>query len=432
MSGNIFAKGNSPNEKLNIACIGVGGRGSQTLPEFKKLGNIVAMADVDDLRAAPGYAMCPDTPKFHDWRVMFDKMENKFDAVTISTPDHSHFPPARAAMLMKKHVFCEKPLGHSVAECRILADLARKQNIQTQLGNQRHATNNMHRTVEIVQSGLLGDITEVHAGIWGGARGMPPYPKFQVPAPDTLNWDLWLGAAKKRPFAIMDPKTDRAKGQMGDYAPYFWHFWWDFGTGETGNWGCHVLDIPFWALDLKYPTHVKCIGGENVDKDRTPKNMIVEFQFPKRKNLVPCRLIWDTTRNPESKKYWKSKTEPFPQGFCTAFVGTKGVLFSGLDRYSKRWLFMNDDHNDLPMPEESIPKSPGFWKEWTDACTEKGPAPTCQFDYSGPLSETALLANVAFRAGRKEFQWDAESLTCLECPEAQKLIKPELYNGFVY
>lgn len=420
-------RGNSPNDKLNIACIGVGGRGAQTLPDFMREDNIAAVVDVDELRGAPGFALCPNAKKFQDWRVLFDKMSNQIDAVVVSTPDHAHYHPAMAALDLKKHLFCEKPLAHSVYECRRITERAAEQGVQTQLGNMRHAYPNFRRVVELVQSGVLGPITEVHAGLWGGSRGMPKFPQVVVPPPSTIRWDLWIGPAKMRPYAIMSEKDDRSQGSMGDYAPYYWKFWWDFGTGESGNWGCHVMDIPYWALDLKYPTHVKAYG-EPVDEFRTPRIMTTEYQFPASGARPACKLVWDVSGKPACQKLWRGK-EPFPRTYGAAFVGRKGVLFSSFDRY---WVFMNDD-SECPVPPKTIPESPGFFQEWTRACKGQAPKPTCSFEYSGPLAETTILANVAYRSKAIDgFQWDPVGLHAIGCPAAQELIKPELYNGYVY
>ncbi len=425
LGSNPFARGKSPNEKLNIACIGAGGRGAQTLPAFMKEDNVVALVDVDDLRGAEGYKLAPNARKFYDWRVMFDAMSNQIDAVVVSTPDHAHYHPCMAALRLKKHLFCEKPLAHSVAECRIITQTAAEQGVQTQLGNQRHSNENFRRVVEIIQSGVMGEIREVHAGIWCGSRGDVPVPACHVPVPSTLKWDLWLGPARKRDYAETIPGQDRAKGSLGDYAPYFWKFWWDFGTGESGNWGCHVLDIPYWALNLKYPVHVK-VTGQKPDPERTPKNMIAEFLFPERGGLPPCRLVWDTGKDPEAKKFWRSEKESFPQTWAVCFVGSKGILFSS---FNKHWIFMNNGC-EFHRPPKSIPASPGFWKEWTDACKGKGPAPTCNFEYSGPMAETVILANAGFRGGRKSFDWSANNMTAVNCPEVQQYIKPQFYNGY--
>ena len=244
----------SPNEKLNIACIGVGGRGAANVKGLQSQ-NLVALVDVDEKRAASSFEKHRGARRFADFRQMFDQMGTDLDAVAISTPDHTHFHPALAAMQLGLHVYLEKPLAHNVWETRTLTQLARQKGLATQLGSQRHAMPNMHRVVELIQTGAIGSVHEVHSWI-GGDRGMPKIPTQTPPVPPSLEYELWIGPAKFRPY-------------HPDFCPYGWRFWWDYGTGETGNWGCHVLDIPFWALGLKSPNQVDAVGPE-VDAERTP------------------------------------------------------------------------------------------------------------------------------------------------------------------
>ena len=208
----------SANEKLNIACIGVGGRGAANVGGVSSQ-NIVAMCDVDESKAGKRFQEFNQASKFKDYRVMFDKLGKQIDAVVISTPDHTHFHPARQAMLEGKHVYCEKPLAHSAWEIRQLTRIAEKMDVATQLGNQRHANAGMARAVEAVQSGMIGDISEVYCAV-GGSRGMPSMPKEFPSIPSHLDWELWQGPVAHRKYAP-------------DYVPYKWRFWWDYGTGET-------------------------------------------------------------------------------------------------------------------------------------------------------------------------------------------------------
>ncbi len=266
----------SPNEKLQIAVIGIGGRGRANLQGVAG-ETIVALCDVDDQRAGDAYEKFPQARKFHDFRRMFDALEQDIDAVVISTPDHTHFHPAYWALQRGKHVYLEKPLAHNVWEVRTLCTLAREKKLATQLGVQRHTMANIHRVVELVRSGAIGRVTEVHCWI-GGSRGMPHVPTDTPPVPAHLQWDLWLGPAAQR---LYHPT----------YAPYGWRFWWDFGTGETGNWGCHILDIPFWALDLAHPRYVDASGPEP-HPQTTPKQMSVRFELPQRAGRGPVTLHW--------------------------------------------------------------------------------------------------------------------------------------------
>ena len=399
--------GTSPNEKLNIAVIGIGGRGRANLNAVSG-ENIVALCDVDDKRAGDAYQKHPKARKFYDYRRMLDSMQKDIDAVVISTPDHTHFHPAMASMQLGKHCYCEKPMAHSVWECRQMTDLAREKKLVTQLGVQRHTIGNVHRVVEIVQSGAIGDVSECYAWV-GGKRGMPAVPKSFPEVPSNLKWDLWLGPAKKRPYSDA-------------YAPYNWRFWWDFGTGETGNWGCHVLDIPYWALNLKYPISAAANGPER-DEQRTPKSMDTTFQFPARGSLPPVKLHWSHTAT--GPAILKEHNMPH-FGTGVLFIGKKGML---LCEFGKRRLYPEKDFADFEPPPKTIPDSPGFHREWINACKGDKVAPTCNFDYSGPMAETVLLGNAAYRAGAS-FDWDAESLTAKGKPEIQRWTHSEFRDGW--
>lgn len=381
-----------PADKLDIAVVGLGGQGAANLGGVKS-HNIVALCDVDDTRAGKAYEQHPGARKFGDFRRMFDALEKGIDAVIISTPDHTHFHPAWWAMERGKHVYLEKPLAHEVEEVRRLTDAAREKGLATQLGSQRHAMKGLRDGVEIVKSGLLGTITEVHSWV-ASSRGMPAPPGEPEPVPAGLDWDLWLGPTAERPYT---------KG----FAPYDWRFWWEFGTGETGNWGCHVLDIPFWALDLAHPVHVNGSGPEP-DPKRTPKALASRLDFPARTS--PSGASW-----PAVSVHWyqgapavlaeKGIDRTVADKKNTLFVGTDGMLICGFDAWS---LLPAEKFAGYEGPTQTIPKSPGFHREWLDACRGGTPA-TCNFDYTGPLSESVLLANIAYRV-QGEFDWDAAAM----------------------
>ncbi len=393
----------SPNEKLNIACVGVGGRGSANVGGVKSQ-NLVAFADVDQVRAKGSFQSHPNTKRYTDYRKLLDDLGSQLDAIVISTPDHSHFHPAYAAMQLGLHVYLEKPLAHNVWETRTLTELAKKNNLATQLGSQRHAMSNMHRVVELIQSGAIGKVSEVHSWI-GGSRGMPAIPAAE-PVPPTLDYDLWVGPAKYRPYS-------------SKICPYGWRFWWDYGTGETGNWGCHVLDIPFWALGLKYPTRVDASGPE-VDPERTPKSMHCSFKFAASDSNRPIDLHWYHGIPAIIKEKGLSE-----KGNNTLFIGDKGMLLCG---FSNHKLLPEDKFSDFKAPEKFIPDSPGFHNEWINAC-KGGDRATCDFvDYSGPLAETVLLGNVAYRAGG--FDWDYKTLKTGDNTTAQDLIKVQYRPGW--
>lgn len=401
----LSAEARSPNEKINLALIGIGGRGRDNLNGVKG-ENIVALCDVDDKRAGKAYDRFPKAKKFYDFRRLFDAMEKEIDAVVISTPDHTHFHSAMMAMRMGKHCYCEKPMAHSLWEVREMTKLAREKKLATQLGVQRHTIPNMHRVIELVQGGAIGEVKECHSWI-GGSRGMPKIPTDTPKVPETLKWDLWLGPRKERPY-------------HPTIAPYGWRFWWDFGTGETGNWGCHILDIPFWALGLKYPSRVEA-KGPPVHPQTTPKSMAVRFEFPAEGDRPGVTLHWYHAENgpPILKELGLNAN-----GNNTLFIGSKGMLLCG---FGKRQLLPEKDYRDYKAPKQSVPKSPGFYREWFNACRGKPPA-TCHFDYSGPLTETVLLGNLAYRAGG--FTWDAENLKTRGNEKAQGLVQEDYRKGW--
>ena len=403
------ARAASPNEKLNVACIGVGGQGGANVGGVSG-ENIVAVCDVDEKRAGGNWTRFEKAKKYRDFRKMLDEMDKSIDAVVVSTPDHTHFHPARQAMLMGKHLYCEKPLAHSAWECRELTNLAKKMNVATQLGNQRHAYGGMRRIVEAVRGGVVGRIKEAYCFI-GGSRGMPAIPTDFPPVPPHLDWDLWLGPAKARPYSPA-------------YCPYNWRFWWDFGTAETGNWGCHILDIPFWALKLKYPKRVdldEVPAAADIDPQRTPKSMKTRLEFPAEEGHGELVLHWWHTSSSKEvfQKYGAGGSGN------TLFVGEKGTITADFNRHN---VTMSDGSTPA-KPEETIPASPGFHKEWINACKD-GPRASCDFvDYSGPLAEAVLLANTAFRAGGG-FDWDAKQFKASGNPKADTYLFPEFREGW--
>ncbi len=285
--------------------------------------------------------------------------------------------------------------------------IAAEKGLATQLGAQRHAMTNMHRVVELIQGGAIGPVRECHCWI-GGERGMPAMPKDFPAVPAHLDWDLWLGPAAERP-------------DSPDYCPYKWRFWWDFGTGETGNWGCHILDIPFWALGLVHPTRVDASGPE-VDPQRTSRSLAARYHFPARNGRPDVVLHWYHAK--DGPPILQERNLP-SKGNNTLFIGSDGMLLCG---FGQRKLYPEEKFADFVPPEPSVPDSPGFHREWFDACRGGAPA-SCDFAYSGPLTETVLLGNVAYRAGGG-FDWDATSLQVQGNPAAQDLIVPTFRAGW--
>ena len=324
----------------------------------------------------------------------------------IATADHNHAPATIRGINAGLHCYCEKPLTHTVQEARIIAEAAKAKGVVTQMGTQIHAGNNYRRVVEIVQSGAIGDINEVHVWVgkgWGGGER----PEQGEAPPEHLDWDLWLGPAPVRPYA------------PGRYHPAQWRRWWDFGQGTLGDMGCHYMDLPFWALNLRHPISVEAEGPE-VHPETCPLGLVVKYKFPKRDDRGPVDLTWyDGDQIPK-----KVAGERVP-GSGVMFVGSEGNMFAN---YSSYKLFPKDKFKDFEPPTETIPNSIGHHKEWIKACKDGSPT-TCNFDYSGALTETVLLGNVAYRIG-KQLDWDAKSLTATNCPEATKYISKEYRSGW--
>jgi predicted dehydrogenase len=396
----------SPNEKLNIAIIGVAGRGAANLGGVAS-ENIVTLCDVDKNNLNEAAKRFPQAKLYSDFRKMLPEIEKQIDAVVVSTPDHTHAAPGVMAMKMGKHCYCEKPLTHSVYEARTMAETAKAKNLATQMGTQIHAEDNYRRVVELVQANAIGAIREVHvwsgAGYSGGKR-----PTDTPPVPANLDWDLWLGPAPFRPYHPA-------------YAPFRWRGWADFGTGGLGDFFCHFTDLPFWALKLRHPTSVSAEGPEP-DPDSCPPWLVVQYEFPARENLPAVKLTWYNG----GKRPPIQKEQNLPDwGSGVLFVGEKGMILAD---YGRRMLLPEAKFAGFQPPPQTIPKSVGHHREWIEACKTGSPT-TCNFDYSGALSEAALLGNVAYRAGEK-LQWDAASLKATNCPAAEKYIRRAYREGW--
>ncbi|MBC8876150.1 MAG: Gfo/Idh/MocA family oxidoreductase [Planctomycetes bacterium] len=408
------AQTNSPNEKLNIAGIGVGGRGAADVNGAAH-ENLVALCDVDEKRAEATFKRYPKARQFKDFRKMLDEIHGQIDAVVIGTPDHTHAPAGVMAMKLGKHCYCEKPLTHTVYEARMMADVARENKLVTQLGTQIHAGTNYRRVVELVQSGAVGAIREVH--VWLGANfagppkptdtSQPDAPTDTPPVPETLDWDLWLGPASYRPY---HPK----------YAPFAWRYWWNFANGQLGDFFCHYCDLAFWALKLQHPTSVEAEGP--VHPESAARWTIAKQEYPARGDLPAVTLNW-YNGGPYPAFV---KEQKIPQwGSAVLFIGSDGMLLSD---YGRHQLLPEEKFADFKRPDPFIPDSIGHHREWTEACKTGGPT-TCNFDYSGALTEAALLCNVALRSGKK-FNWDAKNLKAINCPEADAFIRREYREGW--
>lgn len=393
----------SPNEKLDIACIGVANRASANVSGVAGQ-NIVAICDIDDRYLSAVGERFPKAQKYHDVRKVLDA-EKTLDAVVISTPDHMHAPATLWAMQLGKHVYCEKPLTHSVAEARQVTELAKKQGVATQLGTQIHAGDNYRRVVELVQSGAVGKVSEVDVWVgkgWGGGDR----PKDTPEVPSHIKWDLWLGPAPERPF-------------HGVYHPANWRRWWDFGGGTLGDMGCHYVDLPFWALGLKYPKTVWAEGPE-VHPETAPLGLTVHYEYAASDTHGPIKFTWrDGNHTPSEVQGHKVP------GSGVMFRGDKGDLFASYGDYK---LYPEDKFADFQPPEKTIPSSIGHYEEWIKACKEGTPT-TCDFAYSGPLTEAVLLGNVAFRTGEK-LEWDGAKLKATNSTAADAYLSRPYRKGW--
>jgi predicted dehydrogenase len=431
--GGTSAWSRSANETVQVAIIGVGGRGAAHVAAIPKAGGrIVALCDVDDHNLAHAGDQHPDAHKYHDFRRMLDERHKDIDAVVIATPDHTHAVAAVAAMKLGKHVYCEKPLTRTIAEARVLTETAAQQKVATQMGNQGHSGENTRRIVEIVRSGALGPIREVHAWtnrpIWPQGQDRPS--RRDTP-PECLHWDLWLGPAPERPFVANQRERYRdADGKLKErekqvYHPFAWRGWWDFGTGALGDMACHILDPAYWALDLKNPTAVEA-EGEPHKPESAPNWQIVRYEFPARGELPPVKLTWyDGGKKPPEELI---EGEKMQEG-GSLLIGEKGKLYIPNDYGGRHILLPRDQFKDYQAPEPTLPRSPGHHADFLAACKDPSRPACSNFAYAGPLTEMVLLGVVAFRCG-KRIEWDATNLRATNCSEADEFIRPVYRQGW--
>ena len=392
----------SANERLNVGVIGVAGQGAYDMHEVAAAAaNIVALCDVDENRAGKARERFPRATFHTDFRKLLD--QKGLDAVVIATPDHTHAVATMAALKAGLHVYCEKPLTHTVAEARAVAETAARQKRVTQMGTQIHAGENYRRVVELIRGGAIGPVREVHvwcAKSWGGGDR----PKETPPVPAGLHYDLWLGPAPYRPYHPA-------------YIPFHWRRWWDFGGGTLADMACHYMDLPFWALGLRHPQAVAAEGSSPVHPETAAQWLIVRYEFPARGEQPPVRLTWyDGGKRP--KLFAEGKLPAWGDGVL--FVGDKGMLLAD---YNGRRLLPEAQFTGFVPPKPSIPKSIGHHREWVEAC-KGGGRTTCNFDYSGALTEAVLLGNVSYRLGRP-LTWDAARLRATDAPEAEQYLRRE-------
>lgn len=415
-----------PSERINVAGIGAGGMGGGDIATVSRLGaNIVALCDVDDVRAAGSFNAHPKARRYKDFRELLDKEAKNIDAVTVGTPDHVHAVAAMAAIRAGKHVYCQKPLTHTLFECRELTKAARAAGVATSMGNQGHATEGARRTNEWLQAGVIGDVREVYvwsdrAGrLWKQGIGRPS----DSPAvPSTLDWNLWLGPVRERPYHPA-------------YAPVSWRGWWDFGTGALGDMGCHIIDHPVWALNLGAPTVVEArttLDGTLLEDNRLnfetyPIAAIIRYEFPARGKLPPVKMTWyDGGLMPPTPAEMPPGQRLPDNGVL--YIGSKGTMFHGSHGGMPQLLPARLHEQAMAVPK-TMERSPGHYEEWVQAC-KGGKRPVANFDYSGPMTETVLLGVLAMRSPGTRLDWDSENLKVKNAPELNQYTHIEYRKGW--
>jgi predicted dehydrogenase len=412
-----WAEDKSPNEQIRFACIGVDGKGSSDRDDAGRHGKIVALCDVDEERLGKAAARYTDAKKFTDFRQMYDEMGDQIDAITVSTPDHTHAVAAVRGMRMGKHCFCQKPLTYTVAEARLMREVAAEKKLCTQMGNQGTSSTGLREAVEIIRRGDIGTVQEVHLWtnrpIWPQGQGRPA---SQEPVPSHLKWDEWLGPAAERPY-------------HSDYVPFKWRGWQDFGTGALGDMACHTMNMACMALQLFDPISVEA----EVDPEWTgdariesfPKWSVITFEFGPRGDLPPVTLKWyDGGKRPSESLHPGVK-----QGASGSLVvGEKGKIFSDNDYHGTYTLLPKEGFEGYKIPE--VVQSPGHFTEFANAIKENKPELAwSNFDYAGKFTETVLLGNVAVRAGQK-IEWDGVNMKIRNLPDASHLISREYRKGW--
>ncbi|MCA9229774.1 MAG: Gfo/Idh/MocA family oxidoreductase [Planctomycetales bacterium] len=407
-------------EKLNLAAIGTGNRAAANIQGCASQ-NLVALADVDANFLDAAATTYSGARKYRDFRVMLEKEAEKIDGVIVATPDHTHAPAAAMAMRMGKHTYCEKPLTHTVYEARKLAELAAQNNLVTQMGNQIHAGDNYRRVVEIVESGTIGPVREVHVWVsvdYSGAVLTTGHAK-----PEHVDWDLWLGPAPKREYV-----ESRISGEAQTVHPFHWRWFWDYGNGGLGDFGCHYMDLAHWALKLKHPTRISATGPEPQAEAAT-SGIVVNYDYAARGELPPVKMTWyDGGKRPEILSTYEIKDEqgkPIDWNSGQLFIGEKGALISN---YGTHQLLPQEKAAALTVPEPYLASSIGHHNEWIEAI-KSGGATTCNFDYAGALTEAVLLAVASYRSG-ETIEWDAKNFKTLNSPRAQQLLHREYRKGW--
>ena len=421
-SARVVPRKVSPNEKLNVAGIGVGGKGAHDILSYRR-ENIVAMCDVDIERSGEAFYRVPEAKPYRDYRKMFDEMADEIDMVTVATPDHSHAPAAYMAMKLGKHVYVEKPMTHTVAEARLLTKTAREMGVATQMGNQGHSGDGVRELAEMLWSGVIGDVREVHiwtdrpGGRWphGGPKTAPP----GMPVPEHMDWDLWVGTAPMREY-------------HRDYAPFKWRGWWDFGCGALGDMACHIMDPAFFALklDLAETFAVEPVQQENANTQTYPTNAIVKYSFPARGDMPSVEIYWyENGLEPPRPEDIPADQQLGDGRNGSLFVGANGYITAG--EYGGTPRLMPDARMEgYTKPEPTIPRVGGanHYRNFLDACKGGDPAAS-NFDYAGPFTEMVLFGNVAM-AMDKRLEYDIKNMVVLNDDKAAQYLTKEYRAGW--
>jgi predicted dehydrogenase len=415
-----------PSEKLNVAAIGAGGQAAADINDVARDRGtrMVALCDADlrtDRRNAPIFSKFPEAKVYQDFRKMLDEMDKQIDAVIVGTPDHTHAVAAMAAMKRGKHVYCEKPMAHSVAEVRALMKAAQDYRVVTQLGNQGHSFDTIRTFCEWIWDGAIGNVHTIHCGCAGVNSALDKLPRLseKEEVPDGLDWDLWLGPAQERLYHSF-------------YLPGSWRAWTPFGNGTIGDWICHVVDPVFWALDLGAPTTVIAQAKDYDPKtqgDTFPKGDVITFEFPAKDNRGPITLVWHsgTEKIPRAKEL-----EPERNGVDTgAYVyGDKGVIMYGSHGANPVRIIPETAMKAYKLPEQKIPRvRGGHQQDWLRAIREGGKAGS-DFSYGGPLTELAMLGIIGLKMLGTKLQWDAAAMRFTNCDEANQHIDPPYRQGW--
>ncbi len=413
-----------PSERVNIGGVGAGGMGGGDISTVAKLGcNVVALCDVDEQRGAGLFNAFPKAKRYKDFREMVDKEAKNIDAVTVGTPDHIHAVASMAAIKAGKHVYTQKPLTHTIVEARELTKAAAKAKVMTSMGNQGHASEGSRLTNEWIQAGVIGEVREVHcwsdrAGrLWKQGLGRPA---DSPPIPKTLDWDLWLGPVKERPY---NPA----------YCPFAWRGWWDFGTGAMGDMGCHIVDHPIWALNLGAPTFVESrvthdgtLLGDKINNEMFPIAAIIYYDFPARGNMPPVRLTWyDGGLMPPAPPELRGQKLP-DNGVL--YVGSKGKMYHG-SHGGMPQLLPAELHDAAVKVPKTMERSPGHYEEWVNAC-RGGKTPVASYSYSGPMTEIVLLGVLSLRAPGTRLEWDSENMKIKNALELNQFTHIEYRKGY--